>query len=255
MFLYFFITLTATLVGAVAGMGGGVIIKPVFDMLGDYDIVTISMLSSITVFCMALVSTIKQVSGGFKVTKPMIAITTGAVAGGIAGGAAFSLVKAIVEPSTVTVIQSVILTVLMFICLFYQKLPAMHVHTVTGQAIIGLLLGMLGTFLGIGGGPINVAVLVLILGIGIRDAAKISVFIILFAQAFGLLTKGFGGQFQAVQDYNLLLVMIPAAVIGGLAGARLNIKLKEKHIHLFFTAAVLAVILICGFNIYKNLTN
>ncbi len=234
------------------GMGGGVIIKPLLDMIGDYDIVTISVFSSLTVFSMALVSTIKQIKSGMVITRPMMAVTAGAVIGGTIGGIVFSLVKTQFEPNIVTVIQSVILIFLMVFCLFYRKLPAMHVHSAIGQGFIGLSLGMLGTFLGIGGGPINVAVLVLILAIGIREAAKISVFVILFAQAFGLIIKAFNGQYAIVQDYSMLLVMIPAAIIGGLIGSILNIKLKEKYIHMFFTSTVMIVILICIYNVYSN---
>ena len=94
MILYFVITLIATLIGSVAGMGGGVIIKPVLDLIGDYDIVTISMLSSLTVVSMALTATVKQMRNGFLVTKPMIAVTAGAVIGGTLGGVIFSIAKA-----------------------------------------------------------------------------------------------------------------------------------------------------------------
>ena len=252
MIIYFLITFFATLIGAVAGMGGGVIIKPVLDMMGNYDIVTISILSSITVLSMALVSTIKQIKNGLMITSPMIVITAGAVIGGTIGGIVFSLVKAQLESNIVTIIQSVILICLMVFCLFYRHLPAIHVHSAIGQGFIGLSLGMLGTFLGIGGGPINVTVLVLILGIGLREAAKLSVFVILFAQAFGLITKAFNGQYAVVQDYSMLLIMIPAAIIGGLIGSILNIKLKEKHIHILFNSAVMIVILICIYNVYSN---
>ncbi|MGB4608662.1 MAG: hypothetical protein GX243_05760 [Tissierellia bacterium] len=48
--LYFLITLFATTLGSTSGMGGGVIIKPVLDAFGHYDIETISVLSSVSVF-------------------------------------------------------------------------------------------------------------------------------------------------------------------------------------------------------------
>ncbi len=50
MIVYFLIILFATIVGAGAGMGGGVIIKPTLDLISDYNVVTISFLSSVTVF-------------------------------------------------------------------------------------------------------------------------------------------------------------------------------------------------------------
>ncbi|HLQ75126.1 MAG TPA: sulfite exporter TauE/SafE family protein, partial [Alloiococcus sp.] len=54
--IYFAVGLIATIFGALAGLGGGVIIKPVLDLLGDYDVGTISVLSAATVFSMSVVS-------------------------------------------------------------------------------------------------------------------------------------------------------------------------------------------------------
>ena len=50
--LYFLIALGATTVGALTGMGGGVIIKPLCDVIGTYDAQTIGVLACITVFSM-----------------------------------------------------------------------------------------------------------------------------------------------------------------------------------------------------------
>jgi len=51
----FLVALAATTAGALTGMGG-VIIKPGLDGLGHYDVRSVSMLSAITVFSMAVVS-------------------------------------------------------------------------------------------------------------------------------------------------------------------------------------------------------
>ncbi len=56
-FLYFLVAILATTIGSLAGIGGGVIIKPAMDFLGHYDLPTISVISSITVLSMAIVST------------------------------------------------------------------------------------------------------------------------------------------------------------------------------------------------------
>ena len=58
--LYFLIAIGATTVGSLTGMGGGVIIKPLMDVMQGFDVETIGVLSSITVFCMSVVSIGKQ---------------------------------------------------------------------------------------------------------------------------------------------------------------------------------------------------
>ena len=59
--LYFLIAIGATTVGSMTGMGGGVIIKPLMDVIQGVDVETIGVLSSITVFCMSVVSIGKHI--------------------------------------------------------------------------------------------------------------------------------------------------------------------------------------------------
>ena len=97
-FIYFLIAFAATLVGSLAGLGGGVIIKPVLDAIGLDNVYTISVLSSATVFSMAVVSTIKQLSSGFKIRKAFIFMVIGASIGGIAGKQLFGYTASGVDP-------------------------------------------------------------------------------------------------------------------------------------------------------------
>ena len=84
--LYFFLAFAATMVGSLTGMGGGVIIKPLMDIMRDFNVETIGVLSSITVFCMSIVSIGKQMWEKspipFRVAVPLV---TGSVAGGYWG--------------------------------------------------------------------------------------------------------------------------------------------------------------------------
>ena len=48
--IYFLVALLSTICGSIDGLGGGVIIKPVLDFLGDYNIETIGVLSACTIF-------------------------------------------------------------------------------------------------------------------------------------------------------------------------------------------------------------
>lgn len=46
--VYLLIALGATLLGACTGGGGGILIKPILDLMGDYDAPTIGVLSAVT---------------------------------------------------------------------------------------------------------------------------------------------------------------------------------------------------------------
>ena len=58
--LYFFISFGASIVGAISGIGGGVIIKPVLDGLSSSGVSTISFLSGSTVLSMTTVTLIRS---------------------------------------------------------------------------------------------------------------------------------------------------------------------------------------------------
>ena len=84
--LYFLIAILATSIGATAGIGGGVIIKPILDFLGGYNLETINMLSSFTVFSMAIVSITKQIKYKFKLEiRKTVFIGCVSILGGILG--------------------------------------------------------------------------------------------------------------------------------------------------------------------------
>ena len=57
---YCLIVLFATTLGACAGIGGGIIIKPFMDFFNYDDVVTISFYSASAVFAMACFSSIKR---------------------------------------------------------------------------------------------------------------------------------------------------------------------------------------------------
>lgn len=84
--LYSVIILIATIFGAIAGLGGGVIIKPLFDIIGVHDASTIGFYSSVAVFTRCVVSIFKQIKKGFQFDlKTMIFIAIGSLIGGLLG--------------------------------------------------------------------------------------------------------------------------------------------------------------------------
>lgn len=89
-FLYFIVIVLANTVGAISGMGGGVIIKPAFDFIGAHDVGAISFYSATAVFTMSIISTTTQLTSGRKFNWKIVSwVSAGAVLGGILGNIAF----------------------------------------------------------------------------------------------------------------------------------------------------------------------
>lgn len=246
--IYSLVVLFATTIGSCAGLGGGVIIKPVLDLVGMHDISTISFLSTSSVFAMAIYSTIKQISNCQQFNyKMVICIASGSALGGIIGNKLFSALLNIFSEPFLKFIQAILL-ILLLIYVLVSKLCAKRKSIKEKHVIIvGLLLGMISSFLGIGGGPINVAVFVMLFSMDFKEAAIYSIFTILFSQCAKLLTIFFTTGF-AIYDCSLLIVLIPVSILGGYLGVKINKMISAYYIEKIYDFTVVCIILINIFN-------
>ena len=86
-YLFFLISLFSSTIGAISGIGGGVIIKPVLDATGTLSVSTISWLSGCTVLSMSAVSLLRGRKSGVSLeVRSSTALAIGAALGGIAMG-------------------------------------------------------------------------------------------------------------------------------------------------------------------------
>ncbi|MDX8045539.1 sulfite exporter TauE/SafE family protein [Gracilibacillus sp. S3-1-1] len=255
--IYFIVGLFASILGSIAGLGGGVIIKPILDLLGHFDLATIGILSAATVLSMATVSLIQYGTNKDvkidKTTSPIIAI--GSIIGGSSGKALFNLLTLSVNIPTVTaIIQSAVLaTLLLLIYIYFKRKHRLNTFVLQNKWIIlgvGFLLGLLSAFLGIGGGPINVAILSLLFSMNTKDAAINSIFIIFFSQLSALIliafTTGYGNA-----DLSMLYFMIPGGILGGMIGSAMVTKLTNMHVEKIFNISVLLMVCINLYNILQ----
>ncbi len=252
--LYFLIGFLASTIGAIAGLGGGVIIKPVLDFFGDFNLQTIGVLSAATVFSMATMSLIKLRNKDVKIDKIVSSILAGgSILGGIIGKAVFNFIAISLDIPTITeIIQSSVLAILLTLIFVYflnkNKLKSFVFKNRIMIFTIGFTLGFFSAFLGIGGGPLNVTVLILLFSMNARDAAINSIFIIFFSQLSALLliafTTGFGDY-----DLSMLWYMIPGGILGGLIGANITVKLSNTQIEKIFNITVLLIISVNLYNI------
>ncbi len=256
--IYFILALFATTVGSLTGMGGGVIIKPLMDVFGDYDVQTIGVISSITVFTMAIVSIIKQLKSKtvipFKTTIPL---TIGSVAGGFIGKKALDLIFSALNANYITtIVQNIMLAILILCVIIYMKnkyrIKGKELNGIIVSLIVGLFLGFCSSFLGIGGGPINVALIIYLFSYDTKTATVCSIMTILFAQISKLTTIALTTGFD-VFDLSVVPLMAIGAVLGGFIGASLNKKFSEKAVEKAFNAVQVFVLSLTIFNIIKNI--
>ena len=251
---YFLVTFPASVVGAICGIGGGVIIKPLLDLFGTGDAATVSFLSGCTVLMMSLYSversiTMRENQVEFSVATPL---AIGAAIGGVIGKQIFSAILASsAYPQFVGFVQSVCLALVTCGTLVYT-LCKNHVktHRIEGKlpcVLVGLILGIMSSFLGIGGGPINLVVLFYLFSMDTKTAAQNSLYIILFSQFASLVTTLVTGKLPEFEMI-ALLIMILGGVAGGIAGRTLNQKLTARAVDKLFVCLMVVIIGICVYN-------
>lgn len=227
-FFLFLIAFLASTVGAVVGAGGGVIIKPVLDMFGVLPVSTVSFCSGCTVLCMAIFSLVHNRRDGVKLhIKTSTLLAVGAVCGGLAGKALFELVRKHGDEQSLGAIQAILLTLITFGVFIYvcnkSRLPSKQVTNPISIIIVGTCLGVISSFLGIGGGTSNVAVLFFFFSMEAKEAAKNSLYIIIFSQASSIAAAALN---QSVPDFSWLF--LAAMVVGGVGGALMGSSISKR---------------------------
>ena len=243
----------ASIVGAICGIGGGVIIKPVLDSFGVLDVTAISFLSGCTVLSMTTYSVLKnKISGESHVTmKTGFPLAIGAAVGGLIGKWLFSYVKSLSsDPNKVGAVQALCLLIVTLGTLIYTIYKAKIKTYEVDSAIVCVLIGILSSFLGIGGGPINLVVLFFFFSMSTKLAAENSLYIIFFSQIASLISTIVTG---SVPDFQIgvLVLMVAGGIAGGICGRAINKKIDEKTVDKLFIALMVLMIVINIYNIYK----
>lgn len=255
--IFLIVSFLASTAGAICGIGGGIIIKPVLDMLHMETVSTISFLSGCTVLSMSCYSVGRSMLAGERrvEVKTGTPLAIGAAAGGLFGKELFSVIRSLFEnQNTVGAVQSVCLALITLATLIYTVNRArIKTHSVKSPVVcacIGLALGVLSSFLGIGGGPINLVVLFFFFGMDAKTAAANSLYIILFSQLASVLSTVVT---RSTPDFSWvsLSLMVAGGICGGIAGRFFNRRMDEKMVNKLFIALMTVIIAISIYNAWQ----
>lgn len=256
--LVFLICFAASTIGGICGIGGGVVIKPLLDAIGIMPVSTVSFLSGLTVLAMACINVYKNHKGGELDAKRSIPLGIGAAIGGVLGKQMFSSLKAAVNADKIVgAVQAIVLGILVLGTLAYVIFKnRIKTHNVSGTIVpvlIGLFLGICSSFLGIGGGPMNLAVLYYFFSMNTKQAAVNSILIILLSQIASLIMTIVT---NTVPDFTWgnLIAMVSAGALGGFISARLHKKLSSELTDKLFIGLLVVIFVICVYNTVRMLS-
>ena len=245
--LYFIISLFSTIIGAIVGIGGGLIIRPLLANIGVGKSLA-SFTSSVVVLSMAVVTLATFMRNGVKIKmRKILLLAAGSITGGFLGGTALKYIdENFIDIAYIFVMGLVLLSVI-----FRKKIPKMNVKNPFAEIIIGIMTGGLSGLFGIGGGPFQVTALIVFFGMDPREAAADSIFIT-FLTTLSSLTKY---TMNGYMDFSLALFMIPAAILGGYTGGKINRKISSEKVSLIFKISVLLIIIMQSITVFLKYTN
>lgn len=255
--MFFAICFLASVAGAICGIGGGVIIKPVLDAFGILDVNVISFLSGCTVLSMTTYSVVKSRMSreSYVETAVGIPLALGAAAGGLAGKQLFSWVLSISpDKDQAGAVQACCLLIVTVGTLIYtlrkERIRTCRVQNSAACALIGIFLGILSSFLGIGGGPVNLVVLFYFFSMPTKAAAENSLYIIFFSQLVSLASSIVTGSVPKFQT-GVLLLMVSGGIAGGICGRACNKRMEERTVNRLFVGLMILMILINLYNMIQ----
>ena len=250
--LYGLIVLAATTIGAVFGIGGGIIIKPVLEAASGEPLVLINALSGVTVLSMAAFSTLRYIRDGQKPNSDLFSLALGSVAGGFLGKYLFDIFIRQMPEKNAKAIQYAILIMIFIIITQKKWFPQLNIKNTPMFVSSGIVLGAISSFLGIGGGPLNIPAISMLMGVDSKRAAVYSIFVILCSQAaslgVSLASNGYAGL-----NMTPLFAMIPASIAGGFIGPFIHRKMRAESFEKYFNLLLWLLIALNVYNIWSVL--
>ena len=183
-------------------------------------------------------------------------LAAGAGIGGVAGQFLFSQIAGTAsDTDALGMVQTGILFFVtlgtLVYTLFEHKVTTLSIESKAASAAwVGLSLGMLSSFLGIGGGPINLLVLHYFFSMERKKAALNSLYIILFSQLCGLAVVLLNGS-PVGGALPYLPAMAGAGIAGGLIGSTLHRRMSARQVSVLYRCLIFVILAVCVWNFTK----
>ena len=226
----------AGLLGSIIGLGGGIIIVPVLTFFG-FSPALVASNSIFAVFSNAIASSISYAKQ--RRIEYSIGLKLGLLS--IPGTVVGAFISSEITPSIFKILFALIL-ISASIYIFSKRKIEQKNYNLSKQIMIlaigaSFVAGIISGLFGVGGGIIFVPLMVVAMGLSMKNAAPTSQFILLFASGSALVTHTILGH----PDFYQALLLATGAFVGGLVGARLSLEIKENSLKILISIVMIAV--------------
>jgi len=225
----------AGVLGSILGLGGGIIVVPVLTFFG-YSPTLAASTSLFAAFSNAVASTISYTRQ--KRIQFSIGLKLGLLS--IPGTILGAYISSGITPSLFKILFGLVLIVSAIYIFINRKIESKQ-HNQSKQVMLfavgaSFFAGIISSLFGIGGGIVFVPLMVIVMGLSMKEAASTSQFILLFASAAGLAAHSALGH----PDFIQALLLAAGAFAGGFVGARLSVDIKEKRLKILVSIVMVA---------------
>ena len=225
----------AGLLGSIIGLGGGIIIVPVLTFFGFPPAVTASN-SIFAVFSNAVASSISYSKQ--KRIEYSIGLKLGLLS--IPGTILGAFLSSDIAPELFKILFGIILIAASLYIYSKRKIEPKSNYLSKQVMVLAIgasfLAGIISGLFGVGGGIVFVPLMVILMGMSMKNAAPTSQFILLFASASALITHTVLGH----PDFYQSLLLAAGAFAGGIVGARLSLEIKESALKILISVVMIA---------------
>lgn len=224
----------AGVIGSIIGLGGGIVVVPVLTFLGVPH--TISSSSSLfAAFSNSVASTVSYSKQKRIDYKTGLRLGLMSIPGTILG----AVISAQVTPDLFKILFAIVLVASCYYLFIKKRLDTkqgnLSKKILVISSVISFFAGILSSFFGIGGGVIFVPLMIIGLGLLVKNATATSQLILMFSSASGMITHALLGH----ADFEYALLLSVGAFAGGLLGARLSLEIKENRLRILIVAVIM----------------
>lgn len=250
--IYFIIVSISNFIGSLSGMGGGLFIKPLINITSNYPLLMVIFYSNISILTMCISSLINNYRVreiNFK-NYQIIHIAFGSLIGGFISSI---LLNYLAEQFKYFKQIQIILTILIIVMAIIYQIKGKPINKIWSSSIqyllLGIIFGFISIILGIGGGPINVFLLMFLTGCKLKTATIYSL-VSVFTSMIIRMLMSYSIIFKFQVDYKIILIFILASIIGGTIGSKVKRYISSNLLKKLYISTLIMAFVINFINLW-----
>lgn len=254
--MIYLVILIAALIASITGIGGGVIIRPILSTT-DLSITLVSFYACVAIVTSTIYSLVRAVQKKENLNIKLVSLlSVGAFIGGAVGNTIFTYSVDKYADDLVVVVQSILL-ILTLCFVMYATIKEITISRVFKSRVliilVGISIGIISVFIGIGGGILNVIILQMLFKIKKKEVVINSLAMIFISQTANIILMIYNGVASNL-DYQMLGLIMASALIGGIIGKELSTKVSANFSKSLFTIVIAAVMLLNVYIIFEKIS-